>query len=166
MNKDLFFGLFVATFALLAPAVSSAQQSAPTSQPDSLTSATATLQSEVLISTLPTEELKKEIAAADGKVEHKSEVGRGGPVAAVVRSTGCMKDTAGRCNINANVTVYKSDGAVFHEAKVLDLSATGRIAVPLNLDAGAETGLYKVVVTVRDLTARRFAVLERQFAVK
>ena len=165
MNKDLFFGLFFATLALTTAAISSAQPPPPSQQPDPLTGATETLQSEVLISTLPAEDLKKQMAAEHGKVEHKSEVARGGPVAAVLRATGCMKDTAGRCNINANLTVYKPDGTVFHEAKVLDLS-TGRIAAPLNIDASAETGLYKVVVTVRDLTARRFAVLERQFAVK
>jgi 5-hydroxyisourate hydrolase-like protein (transthyretin family) len=162
MNKGLFF----ATLALTAAAVAFAEPSPQTPRPDSTISPAETLQSEVLISTLPTEDLKKQIAAEGGKIEHKSEVARGGPVAAVVRSTGCLKDTAGQCNINANVTVYRPDGSVFHEAKVLDLSPTGRIAVPLNIDANAGTGLYKVVVTVRDLTARRFAVLERQFAVK
>ena len=66
----------------LAP-VASAQQSPPAGQ------------SEVLISTLPAADLSKQIAAATGTIEHKSEVARGGPVAAVVRTTGCMKDTAG-----------------------------------------------------------------------
>jgi hypothetical protein len=162
MSKSLFF----ATLTLTMAAVSSAQQSPQSPQPDSAMTSTEGLQSEVLISTLPAEDLKKQIAAEDGKIEHKSEVARGGPVAVVVRSTGCMKDDTGHCNINANVTVYKPDGSVFHEAKALDLSTTGRIAVPLVLDAHAGTGLYKVVVTVRDLTARRFPVLERQFAVK
>lgn len=127
---------------------------------------TETLQSEVLVSTLATEDLKKQIAAPRGKLEHKSEVARGEPVTAVVRSTGCLKDETGRCNINANLTVYKPDGSIFHEAKALDLSATGHVIVPLDIDANAATGQYKIVVNVRDLTARRFAVLERQFAVK
>jgi 5-hydroxyisourate hydrolase-like protein (transthyretin family) len=153
--------LFVATLALMVAAVSHEQQSAQTLQ----TQPTETLQSEVLISTLSRDELKKQIAAPDGKIEHKSEVARGEPVAAVVRSTGCMKDEAGRCNITATVTVYRPDGSVFHEAKALDL-ATGRVTVPLDIGATAATGLYKVVVNVRDLTARRFAVRERQFAVK
>jgi hypothetical protein len=157
---------FFATLVLTAAAVAFAERSPRNLQPDGPTGSQETLQSEVLISTLPAEELKKQIAAQNGKIEHKSEVARGGPVAVVVRSTGCMKDDTGHCSISANVTVYKPDGSVFHEAKVLDLSPPGRIAVPLNIDATAATGLYKVVVTVRDLTARRFPVLERQFAVK
>lgn len=127
---------------------------------------TETLRSEVLVSTLSVDDLKKEIAAPRGKLEHESEVTRGEPVTAVVRSTGCLKDETGRCNINANLTVYKPDGSIFHEAKALDLSATGHVTVPLDIDANTATGLYKVVVNVRDLTARRFAVLERSFAVK
>lgn len=162
MSKSLFF----ATLALTMTAVSSAHQSPQNVRPDTSISPTETLQSEVLISTLAPEELKKQIAAEDGKIEHKSEVARGEPVAVVVRTTSCMKDTADHCNVNATVIVYKPDGSKFHEAKAVDLSPTGRIAVPLKLDADAATGLYKVVLTVRDLTARRFAVLERQFAVK
>jgi hypothetical protein len=162
MNRDLFF----ATVVLTAAAVAFAERSPRSLQAAGPTGSQETLQSEVLISTLAAEEMKKQIAAQDGKIEHKSEVARGGPVTVVVRSTGCMPDTAGHCSINANVTVYKPDGSVFHEAKALDLSPTGRIAVPLDIDRNAATGLYKVVVTVRDLTARRFPVLERQFAVK
>ena len=161
MNKSL----LVATLSVALTAVSSAQQP-PQSQPDTSTRATETLQSEILISTLPTAELTKQIAAEKGAIEHKSEVERGGPVAVVIRSTDCMKDEEGRCNITAKVTVYKPDGSVFHETKALDLPPKGRLAVPLTIDATAGTGLYKVVVTVRDLTARRFAVLERRFAVK
>jgi uncharacterized protein YfaS (alpha-2-macroglobulin family) len=107
----------------------------------------------------------KQITAAAGTIEHKSEVARGGPVAAVVRTTGCMKDTVGACNVNADIVIYKPDGSVFREAKSLDLPA-GHGAVPFKIDANSATGLYKVVVTVRDLTARRFATMERQFAVK
>ena len=102
---------------------------------------------------------------ATGTLEHKSEVARGGPVAAVVRTTGCMKDTAGACKVNVDIVVYKPDGSVFHEARSLDLPS-GRGAVPLQIDVNAETGLYKVIVTIRDLSARRFATLERQFGVK
>ncbi len=76
-----------------------------------------------------------------------------------------MKDTAGACKVNVDVVIYKPDGSVFQEAKSLDLP-TGRGAVPLKIDANTATGLYKVVVTVRDLTARRFATVERQFGVK
>lgn len=125
----------------------------------------AQLQSEVIISTLATPELTKQITAEKGTFEHKSEVARGGPVAAVVRTTGCEKDTAGNCKVNADVVIYAPDGKVYHEAKNLDLPQ-GRAAVPLKFDAKAATGVYKVVVTVRDLTARRFGQVERQFGVK
>lgn len=54
---------------------------------------------------------------------------------------------------------------MFQETKSLDLP-TGRGAVPLKIDANSATGIYKVVVTIRDLTARRFATVERQFGVK
>jgi len=161
MNKNLAF----AVVALALAAVSFAQQTPQRPSSGALSSPKETPQTDVLISTLPIDELTKQIAAQDGKIEDTSEVARGGPVAVVVRSTGCMKDEAGHCNITANVTVYKPDGSIFHEAKALDVSA-GRVTVPLDIDANAATGLYKVVVTVRDLTARRFPVLERKFAVK
>ena len=156
MNSNLFLPALALGFA----AVSFGQQtSIPPGSPQ------GTLHTDVLISTLPSEELKKQLALPDGKIADTSEVVRGGPVAVVIRSTGCTKDEAGHCDINANVTVYKPDGSVFHEAKVLDLS-TGRVTVPLDIDANAATGLYRVVVNVRDLIARRFAVVERRFAAK
>jgi hypothetical protein len=130
-----------------------------------ITPALAQLNSEVIITTLATPELTKQVTAADGTFEHKSEVARGGPVAAVVRTTGCAKDAAGTCKINADVVVYAPDGKVFHEAKNLNLPQ-GRAAVPLKFDANAATGVYRVVVTVRDLTANRFGQVERQFGVK
>jgi hypothetical protein len=157
--------LIAAALAVAQASVASAQQSRPTGQPGALTSQTETLQSEVLISTLPAADLTKQVAAATGTIEHKYEVARGGPVAAVVRTTGCMKDTAGACKVNADVVVYKPDGSVFHEARSLDLP-TGRGAVPLEIGANAATGVYRVVVTIRDLTARRFATVEQQFGVK
>jgi hypothetical protein len=121
--------------------------------------------SEVIITTLATPELTKQVTAANGTIDHKSEVARGGPVAAVVRTTGCAKDQAGSCKVNADVVIYAPDGKVFHEAKSLDLPQ-GRAAVPLKFDANAATGVYRVVVTVRDVTARRFGKVERQFGVK
>ena len=157
--------LIAAALAVALALVASAQQSRPTGQPGAVTGQTEKLQSEVLISTLPTADLTKQITAATGTIEHKSEVARGGPVAAVVRTTGCMKDTAGACKVNADVVIYKPDGSVFHEVKSLDLPA-GRGAVPLKIDANTATGIYKVVVTIRDLTARRFATVEQQFGVK
>jgi hypothetical protein len=127
--------------------------------------ASAQQQSEVLISTLPTADLMKQITATVGTVEHKSEAARGGPVAVVVRTAGCTKDTATACKISADVVIYGPDGAIFHQVKGLDVAA-GRAAVPLKLDVSARTGIYKVVLTIRDLTARRFETVERQFGVK
>jgi hypothetical protein len=76
-----------------------------------------------------------------------------------------MKDTASACQVKADVVIYKPDGSVFHEAKGVDLAAD-RGTVPVKIDASAATGLYKIAVTVRDLTARRFATVERQFGVR
>jgi hypothetical protein len=122
-----------------------------------------TLQWEVLISTLPPADLTKQLASATGTIEHRSEVARGEPVAAVVRTTGCTKDPAGGCTVT--VVVYAPDGSVLQEVKDLALP-TGRASVPLKIDAGSATGVYKVVIRVRDLTARRFGTAERQFGVK
>jgi hypothetical protein len=160
MEKTLIAAVLAVALAPAAPA----QQPRPTESPGALTNQTGSLQSEVLISTLPTADLMKQITAA-GSLEHKSEVARGGPVAAVVRTTGCMKDTTGACKVNVDIVVYKPDGSMLHEARSLDLPM-GRGAVPFKIDANAETGLYKVVGTIRDLTARRFATMERQFGVK
>jgi hypothetical protein len=54
------------------------------------------------------------------------EVARGDSVAAVVRTAGCMKDTAGACQVNADVMFDKPDGSVFQEATGLDLPAACR----------------------------------------
>ncbi len=154
-----------AALAVALAVVASAQQSPPAGQPGAVTGQPDTLQSEVLISTLRAADLAKQITAASGTIEHKSEVRRGEPVAAVVRTTGCLKDTAGACKVNADVVIYKPDGSVFHEVKSVDLPA-GRGAVPLKIDANTAAGVYKVVVTIRDLPARRFATVEQQFGVK
>jgi hypothetical protein len=123
------------------------------------------LRTEILISTLPAGDLTKWIAGGDVSIEHRSEVARGRPVSVVVRATGCMKDTTGRCNVNADVVVYGPDGSVFHEARTVDLGPLGRIVLPLQMDANAATGVHKAAVKVRDMTARRFAEMEVQFAV-
>lgn len=157
--------LIAAALAVALAPGASARQSRQTGQPGALTSQPEELHSEVLISTLPTADLTEQITAATSSLEHKSEVARGGPVAAVVRTRGCMKDSAGACKVNADVVIFKPDGSVFHEAKNLDLPA-GRGAVPLKIDMNTATGFYKVVVTVRDLTARRFATVEREFGVR
>jgi hypothetical protein len=154
--------LFAATLGL---ALTSIAVGAQVGQPGALTSQTEKLQSEVIITTLATAELTRQITDAKGTFEHKSEVPRGGPVAAVVRVPGCEHDSAGACKVNADVVVYKPDGSIFHQAKNLDLPA-GRAAIPLQVDASAATGVYRVVVTIRDVTARRFATVERQFGVR
>lgn len=134
-------------------------------QPEGLTSQAEKLKSEVLITTLSTEDLTKQVMADNGTIEHKSEVARGGPVAVVVRAQGCEKGRDGSCQVNADIVIYQPDGAVFHQVKNLDLPA-GRAAIPFKLDAQSPTGIYRVVVIIRDLTAQRFGKLERQFGVK
>lgn len=133
-------------------------------QAGSLAGRSQRLQSEVLISNLAQADLTREIAAENGQIEHQSEVAREGPVAAVVRTAGCEKQ-GDACKVNVDVVVYAPDGSVFHEVKSLDLP-TGRTFVPLKIDADAPTGVYRVVARVRDLAARRFATVERQFGVK
>ena len=153
--------IVIAALAASATATASSLQG----QPGALSAQTQKLQSEVLITTLPVVDLTKQVTAENGTIEHESEVTRGEPVAAVVRTQGCEKDRAGACKVNADVVVYKPDGSVFHEVKMLDLPA-GRGAVPLKVDAHAPTGVYRVVATIRDLAGRRFATVERQFGVK
>jgi hypothetical protein len=152
------FTISLAISAMLAAAPRADQSGA-------LSGYTQTLQSEVLISSLATADLTREVTAESGQIEHKSEVARGTPVAAVVRAMACQKDSAGTCKINADVIVYRPDGSIFHEVKKLNLPR-GRGAVPLRINAEAPGGVYRVVVTVRDLASRRFAHLERQFGVK
>ena len=41
-----------------------------------------------------------------------------------------------------------------------------RTTAPLKLSASDQTGLYKIVATVRDLNASRFGTAERVFSVK
>ena len=154
----------VRTLALVA-CLSVASAIALTAQSGPLSSRTSTLQTEILITTLATAELKTQLETEKGKIEHSSEVGRQGPVAAVVRVPGCQKDKEGVCKVNADIVVYRPDGTVHQEVKTLDLPQ-GRGALPLVFDAQAPTGVYKMVVTVRDLTTRRFATNERPFGVK
>jgi hypothetical protein len=63
------------------------------------------------------------------------------------------------------MVVYAPDGAVFHEARNLVLTQ-GNGVVPLKIGERAPTGVYRVVVLLRDLVSRRFTKLERQFGVK
>ena len=154
--------LVAAALAMAFVPVGSSQQSRPPGQRGAAPSREP-LQWEVLISTLPPADLTKQLASATGTIEHRSEVVRGGPVAAVVRTTGCTNDPAGGCTVN--VVVYAPDGSVLQEVKELALP-TGRASVPLEINASSATGVYKVAIRVRDLTARRFGTAERQFGVK
>lgn len=155
----------IRAFAIILALAASAQPSPPAGRPGAQAGQGHTLQSEMLISTLPASELTKRIASGAPAIEHESEVPRGGPVTVVVRTTGCQQDAAGACHVSADVVAYTPDGSVLHEAKELDLTA-GHAIVSLTIGATAATGLYKVVVTVRDVTARRFSRVERPFGVK
>ena len=73
--------LIAAALAVALALVASARQSRPAGQPGEVTGQMEKLGSEVLISTFPTAELTKQITAATGTIEHKSEVARGRPVA-------------------------------------------------------------------------------------
>ena len=62
-------------------------------------------------------------------------------------------------------SLYKPDGTVHSELKNINLS-THRGSAILKLSMDDVTGIYKVVATVRDLQAQRFAKTERLFGVK
>jgi hypothetical protein len=122
-----------------------------------------TLRAIVAISTLPPAELEK--ISAGTEVEHDSEVSRSELVTVVVMAPGCQTDAKGGCNASADVVAYKPDGSVHSELKGISLS-THRGSAMLKLATDDVTGVYKVVATVRDLRATRFAKTERLFGVK
>ncbi len=116
--------------------------------------------SEVLITTLSDTEIK-----AAKVLEHDTEVGKSEAVTIVVIMPGCEKDPKGACNASTDIVVYAPDGKVHSEIKGVSLNA-GRATTALKLAATNSTGVYRVVATVRDLSAKRFGTAERQFGVK
>lgn len=129
----------------------------------SLTSKREVLKAVVAITTRPATELAGIPAAQE--VEHDSEVARSEAVTVVVMVQGCQPDAKGVCQASADVVAYKPDGSVHSEMKQINLSS-GRGTASLKLAPSDETGVYKVVATVRDPTARRFGKTERLFGVK
>jgi hypothetical protein len=129
----------------------------------SLTSKREVLKAVVAITTRPATELAGIPAAQE--VEHDSEVARSEAVTVVVMVQGCQPDAKGVCQASADVVAYKPDGSVHSEMKQINLSS-GRGTASLKLAPTDETGVYKVVATVRDPTARRFGKTERLFGVK
>lgn len=129
----------------------------------SLTSKREVLKGVVAITTRPATELAGIPAAQE--VEHDSEVARSEAVTVVVMVQGCQPDAKGVCQASADVVAYKPDGSVHSEMKQINLSS-GRGTASLKLAPTDETGVYKVVATVRDPTARRFGKTERLFGVK
>jgi hypothetical protein len=151
--------LITLCFALLPATSPVAAQSGP------LSSATQTLDVDLSISTLSAAELKTRLDSPTSVFEHVSEVGRSGPVAAVLRVRGCQSSTPDSCKMNADIVTYRPDGSIMAETKNLDLPL-GRGAVPLKFDAAGPSGVYRVEATVRDLATRRFAKVDRKFGVK
>jgi hypothetical protein len=121
------------------------------------------LRSEVAISTLPAADLSS--VPATKTIEHDSEVDRSEAVTVIVTIQGCQKDAKGACNASADVVAYKPDGTVHSEMKNVSLTS-GRGTAALKLAPTDATGVYKVIATVRDLTAKRFGKTERLFGVK
>ena len=145
---------------LLALIVAAVAAQAPT---PTLSQKREALQPAVLITTLASEELAKQ--SASGALEHDTEVARDETVTIVLSIPDCAKDDAGKCNASADLVAYKPDGSVHTAVKNVSLNSH-RATAPLKLSATDPTGLYKVVATVRDLNARRFANAERIFGVK
>ena len=117
----------------------------------------------VAITTIPPSELEK--IPLTTEVDHDSEVSRSELVMVVVMAPGCQTNPQGACNASADVIAYKPDGTVHSELKNIALS-THRGSAMLRLASDDVTGVYKVVATVRDLQAQRFAKTERLFGVK
>jgi hypothetical protein len=119
------------------------------------------LQPVVLVTTLPAAEVAKH---AD-TLEHDTEVTRHEAATVVLTIPACEKGTNGACNASADLVTYKPDGTVHTEVRNVSLNDR-RVTAPLKLNPNDAVGLYKVVATVRDLNARRFATAERIFGVK
>lgn len=115
------------------------------------------------ITTMPPSELEK--APPMKEIEHDSEVSRSELVMVVVMAPGCQPNPTHECNASADVVTYKPDGTVHSELKNISLS-THRGSAILKLSMDDVTGIYKIVATVRDLQAQRFAKTERLFGVK
>jgi hypothetical protein len=121
------------------------------------------LRAVVAITTVAPAELAK--IPVGTEVEHDSEVSRSELVTVVVMAPGCQTNTQGECNATADVIAYEPDGSIHSELKAINLTAH-RGTATLRLAADDATGVYKVVATVRDLRATRFARTERLFGVK
>jgi hypothetical protein len=121
------------------------------------------LRPEVAISTLPAADLRS--VPASKAIEHDSEVDRSEAVTVIVTIQGCQTDANGACNASADIVAYRPDGSVHSEMKNVSLS-NGRGTAALKLAPTDATGVYKVIATVRDLTAKRFGKTERLFGVK
>ena len=136
-------------------------QSSPS--PPTLSQKREALRPVVLITTLSPEEVAKR--TAPDALEHDTEVARNETITIVLTIPECEKAENGACNASADLVTYKPDGTVHTEVK--NVSLNGRRATStLKLTPADATGLYKVVATVRDLNARRFASAERIFGVK
>jgi hypothetical protein len=121
------------------------------------------LQAEVAITKMSTADLKG--LSTTQPIEHVSEVSRSDAITAVVTIQGCQADDKGGCSASADIVTYRSDGSVHTESKNVTMVG-GRGTATVALAAADATGIYKVVATVRDLNARRFAKVERLFGVK
>jgi hypothetical protein len=120
------------------------------------------MEPDVLITTLPAAEL--EALTSDKAMEHDSEVARSEVVSIVVSMPACQKDAKGMCNASADVVVSKPDGTKHSDLQIS--LPSGRGTATLTLAPYDVTGVYTIVATVRDLTARRFGKAERKFGVK
>jgi hypothetical protein len=121
------------------------------------------LKPEVLVTTLSADELAKRPLGSP--LEHNTEVARTDTLTLVLTIGPCEKGSEGTCNVSADVITYKPDGTVHSEQKNVAIKGD-RAMVPLKFAATDATGLYRVVATVRDLNARRFAQAERIFGVR
>lgn len=147
----------------LALAVAVGQNPPPPAPVRSLSEKRDVLQSEVAVTTLSAAELDR--IGASQPVEHDTEVARAEAVIIVISIKGCSPDEQGQCRASTDIALHRPDGSVHSDVKGLSL-AGGRARTAVTFATDDPVGIYRVVATVRDPVARRFARVERLFGLK
>ena len=110
----------------------------PTTPQPKLSERSATLQPQVLITTLPPERVIGETITAP--LEHDTEVSRGEAITMVVTIESCEKGAQGACDASADLAVFRADGSKHSEVKNLSLKSR-RATAPLKLADSDAAGL-------------------------
>ncbi len=128
---------------------------------------TSALESDLIVATREDDTLRAWLEWRPGAtLDTVTEVRPGTAALAIARVRGCLVD-GGRCNVNVDYTIYKPDGSVFRELKLQPVEQGKTVpSLRFTLTATDPAGLYRVVATIRDLTARRTQRPERIFSLR